>query len=129
MEIRLTLPYPPSWNHYLHQRGNHRYVSKAGKAYHQAVWAIVHEEGRPRFGDSTVAVMLEVFPPDHRKRDLDNVLKVLLDSLKISGVYDDDSQIIALLAVKKKVISGGLVEVLVCEAMEATTELWHNFGV
>jgi len=34
-----------------------------------------------------------VAPPDRRRRDLDNVLKSLLDSLEHAGVYTDDSQI------------------------------------
>ncbi|NBW23084.1 MAG: RusA family crossover junction endodeoxyribonuclease, partial [Caulobacteraceae bacterium] len=35
----------------------------------------------------------EAFPPDKRKRDLDNVLKSLLDALTHANVWDDDSQI------------------------------------
>lgn len=29
---------------------------------------------------------------DHRRRDLDNCLKILLDSLEKAGAYEDDSQ-------------------------------------
>lgn len=127
-QVRLTLPYPPSWNHYLGQQGNKRFVTKQGKLYHQAVWAIVSQEGRPRFEDKTVAVCLEVHPPDNRRRDLDNALKVLLDSLKISGVYNDDSQIIGLVAIKMRPVLGGQVNVVISEAREVTAELWENFG-
>lgn len=36
----------------------------------------------------------EFYPPDRRRRDLDNVGgKVLLDSLQAAGLFDDDSQI------------------------------------
>lgn len=34
-----------------------------------------------------------MYPPDNRKRDLDNALKVLLDSFERAGVYENDSQI------------------------------------
>lgn len=32
-------------------------------------------------------------PPDRRKRDLDNLLKSLLDGLEGAGVFKDDAQI------------------------------------
>ena len=38
-------------------------------------------------------VEIEAFPPDKRRRDLDNIFKVLLDSLQHAEVYVDDSQI------------------------------------
>ena len=36
---------------------------------------------------------LSVYPPDKRKRDIDNILKALLDSLTNAKVYLDDSLI------------------------------------
>lgn len=46
----------------------------------------------PKF---TVPVSLEAdfYPPDNRRRDLDNLLKCLLDSMTAAGVYADDSQV------------------------------------
>ncbi|NBW20709.1 MAG: RusA family crossover junction endodeoxyribonuclease [Caulobacteraceae bacterium] len=41
----------------------------------------------------SVRVVIEAFPPDRRKRDLDNILKSLLDALTHAGVWEDDSQI------------------------------------
>jgi crossover junction endodeoxyribonuclease RusA len=38
-------------------------------------------------------VTLTAFPPDKRRRDLDNLPKVVLDSLTKAGVWKDDSQI------------------------------------
>lgn len=35
----------------------------------------------------------EFYPPDARRRDLDNVLKCTLDSLVHAGLMEDDSQI------------------------------------
>ena len=35
----------------------------------------------------------EFYPPDARKRDLDNVLKCMIDSLVHAGLMRDDSQI------------------------------------
>ncbi len=49
---------------------------------------------RPLVG--RLAVEVEVFPPDNRRRDVDNVIKALLDALQHGGAYLDDSQIVRL---------------------------------
>lgn len=36
---------------------------------------------------------IKASPPDRRARDLDNILKALLDALAHAGVYADDSEI------------------------------------
>jgi crossover junction endodeoxyribonuclease RusA len=39
-----------------------------------------------------LAIEIRAYPPDKRKRDLDNILKSLLDSLTHAGLIVDDSQ-------------------------------------
>jgi crossover junction endodeoxyribonuclease RusA len=56
-----------------------------------------------------------VHPPDRRRRDLDNILKALLDALQYGGAYQDDSQIDSLQVVRSKSVPGGKVMVLVSE--------------
>ena len=46
---------------------------------------------RKLMGD--VSVEIDLYPPDRRRRDIDNPLKCLLDSMTHAGVYEDDSQI------------------------------------
>jgi crossover junction endodeoxyribonuclease RusA len=68
--------------------------------------------GVPKFA-GRLRVQILVRPPDQRARDLDNVLKCLLDSLTRAGVWDDDSQVDSLLVVRGDQVDGGSVLVLV----------------
>ena len=49
---------------------------------------------------------LEFYPPDNRRRDLDNAQKALLDALQHGGAYRDDSQIVRLEAEKHTAVAG-----------------------
>ena len=52
--------------------------------------------------EGRLAVEIEAFAPDRRRRDLDGMLKVPLDALAIAGVYSDDSQIDDLRIVRRE---------------------------
>jgi len=56
--------------------------------------------------EDRLSVFIEAFPPDKRKRDLDNVLKSLLDALQHAGVYADDCQIDRLSIIRKSPLNG-----------------------
>lgn len=43
--------------------------------------------------EGDLQVWLEAYPPDKRRRDIDNLLKAVFDSLQKSGIILDDSQI------------------------------------
>lgn len=89
----LKLPYPPSANRYWrHNRGIiHR--SSEAKAFMDRAAILARAAGMPMLrGD--VRIVLDVYRPA-RRGDLDNSLKVLIDSLR--GIcYADDKQIIAI---------------------------------
>ncbi|QDJ44988.1 RusA family crossover junction endodeoxyribonuclease [Bordetella hinzii] len=116
MEI-LTLPFPPSVNGYWRHptkgplAGRHL-ISAEGREYRQAVQAFVghHQIGRV---EGRLSVAIEVFPPDRRKRDLDNLPKGILDSLTHAGVIEDDGHIDSLLIERKGIHKGGMVRVFV----------------
>jgi len=40
-----------------------------------------------------LALLLQCYPPDNRRRDADNIAKCCLDTLQAAGLYEDDSQI------------------------------------
>jgi len=43
--------------------------------------------------DKRLRVVIECFPPDRRRRDLDNLGKSCLDSLQHAKIFVDDNQI------------------------------------
>jgi len=86
------LPFPPSVNHYWRHVGSRTLISRTGRAFRQQVLHDVQQHG---IRSITGPIRLEaiVTRPDRRRRDLDNLLKSLLDALDHANVYEDDSQI------------------------------------
>jgi len=109
MALEATLPWPPSVNHYWAARGNGRYLAPHAQRWHKEAWAILRGtwRGKPMRGE--VAVLLVLHPPDRRRRDLDNLLKAVLDALVHAGVLQDDSQVAELHAVRREARRPGSV--------------------
>ncbi|KMK50922.1 endodeoxyribonuclease RusA [[Actinobacillus] muris] len=112
-EVILELPYPPTVNHYWkHTRSGIHYVTAKGKAFQQAVCLLVKNAKQFK---GKVALVVDIYPPDKRKRDIDNVFKALFDGLVKSGVIADDSLIDKLTAEKFDAVKGGKVVVRIRE--------------
>lgn len=116
--LYFELPYPPSVNHYWRiVRGRMR-TSREGKAFREKVCAILAASGtQPLSGRLAVHVIL--FPPDRRRRDIDNVQKALFDALEQGRAYHDDAQIESLRIVKASPVPGGRVIVTIKETRDA----------
>jgi crossover junction endodeoxyribonuclease RusA len=106
MMLELELPYPPSINHYWRRVGPRTLISREGRRFRQQVATILTALRLAPMTDS-LDLEVDVFPPDHRRRDLDNLAKSLLDALQHAGVYADDSQIVRLSLIKNEPVSGG----------------------
>ena len=92
MKIELFLPFPPSINSYYVKTRNGVFISASGKAYHKRVLEDIKEQCGPMIPISIyVHLSVVLFMPDKRKRDLDNYMKPLLDSLTRCAFYEDDS--------------------------------------
>ncbi len=112
MHIQLELPYPPSVNHYWGVSGKQRFIGKKGKEFRARVMDAVNEAGiQPLEG--RLAIHVALYPPDRRKRDLDNVLKSLLDACEHAGCYENDSQIDEIHIVRKEVKKDGACNIVV----------------
>lgn len=89
----IVLPWPPTVNTYYRKFGDKVLISAKGREYRETVADLSRANAWPKFGVDRVRVEIEAWMPDRRRRDLDNILKSLLDSLTHAGVWDDDSQI------------------------------------
>lgn len=92
-------------------------ISESGRQFRADAVASVYDQGRPAQPLSCrVRVEVLAYPPDRRRRDLDNLLKPLLDSLVHAGVVKDDSLIDDLRIVRKHPVVDGAVIVEVAPA-------------
>ena len=107
-QVEFDLPWPPSVNNYYRHVGPRVLISRAGRKYRTMV---VSRLGGLKRLSGAVSLSLECYPPDRRRRDLDNLLKCLQDSITAAGVLEDDSQIRRLQMEKLEPIEGGLVHV------------------
>ncbi|MBN2583678.1 MAG: RusA family crossover junction endodeoxyribonuclease [Planctomycetes bacterium] len=99
----LNLPYPPSINHYWRRVGPRTLISREGRTFRTNVCALLGGGGprKPPAG-GRIALCMDAFPPDRRRRDLDNIQKPVLDALEHAGVYEDDS-LIDLLITRRRI--------------------------
>jgi crossover junction endodeoxyribonuclease RusA len=95
--ITLRLPFPPSVNRYWRHpsrgplAGRHL-ISQEGRAYRDAVRLAVLHQRAVHGLEGQLRLTVHAHPPDLRRRDLDNLLKALLDAMAHAGVVEDDSQ-------------------------------------
>ena len=101
MPVELELPWPPSLNHYYRHVGPRVLISRDGRKYRESVQAIAGRTGHAKF-TCPVQVELDLYPPDNRRRDIDNSQKSLLDALTCAGVYEDDSLIHKITVTKRE---------------------------
>jgi len=110
----ITLPWPPSVNHYWRMWRGRMLISRKGRTYREQVVAIIRAAGVTA-QSGRLAVHVELYPPDRRKRDVDNTFKAIGDSLQNGGAFHDDSQIVWLLLEKAEVVASGKVIVRIAE--------------
>lgn len=110
----ISLPWPPSNNTYYRRVGAKTLISAKGRDYCAAVIKAC-AEARISRQDGRLAVVINACPPDRRRRDLDNMLKGLLDALTHGGAWEDDSQIDHLTIKRGPIKALGCVEVTISE--------------
>ena len=102
------LPFPPSGNSYYRNVGFKVLISRDGRKYRKMVVSRLAGT-RPLEGRLSLTALL--YPKDRRRRDVDNTLKCLLDSLAHAGTMHDDSQIKKLIVEMREPDGNARVEV------------------
>lgn len=111
--LSLRLPWPPTVNHYwLLGRNGRRYISDEGVTFRAAVKLAAMN--LPMVAGNVI-VSITAYPPDKKRRDIDNLLKSLLDALQHAGLIDDDSNVSDLRITRSERVKGGAVNVEVCK--------------
>lgn len=123
--MKLVLPFPPSVNTYWRSpnsgplKGQHL-ISAKGRAFQSAACAAIIEQLRrlPKPSSSPAAVEIVLYPPDARRRDIDNYNKALFDALTHAGIWEDDSQVKRMLVEWASQVPGGRVEITITSYVE-----------
>jgi crossover junction endodeoxyribonuclease RusA len=87
-----TLPYPVTVNLYWRKFRDKMVLSDRGKAYRNDVAAVLLPKRLKKL-TGRLAVAIDYWMPDRRKRDIDNLQKGVFDSMASAGLFADDSQI------------------------------------
>ena len=116
--ITFYLPLPPTINHYYGQSGKRKFISEAGKKFRAKVQEIVALAGHKTI-EGRVSLYVAIHPATKRKQDLDNRAKALQDALTHAGVWLDDEQIDVLHLMRREVVKGGYVTVVITELSAA----------
>ena len=114
----IELRWPPTVNHYYTvSRGKkpRKILSEQARAYKDlCAWGML-EQGTPKLTGPRFCVTILARPPDNRKRDLDNLLKPILDALVEYGAITDDSKIDDLRIQRLNKVAGGAIRVVISE--------------
>lgn len=87
----LSLPFPvPLRSCFLKSKGGSGVPSKRYQAYGREAAAMILEQGAPKVS-GPVRVEISLCAPDRRRRDGDNLMKCLFDTLVRNRVIEDDS--------------------------------------
>lgn len=122
--MTFDLPWPPTANRYWRIVMGRMVLSREGRRYREAVDGLVwrhvcQADDGIRFGTDHLELEIDAHPPDGRRRDLDNLLKPVLDALQYAGLFEDDSQIVKILIRKCAVVPAGFVRVVIRKVVPA----------
>jgi crossover junction endodeoxyribonuclease RusA len=92
MIVNLTLPWPPSANRYWRNVNGRTLVSKEARVYKSTVKKLSLLSEKTCMSGK-LSLTIHAYCPDKRKRDIDNLIKIVTDSLQEAGYFENDCQI------------------------------------
>ncbi len=114
----IQLRWPPTVNHYYTVSKGKRprkILSEEARAYKElCAWGMM-EQGTPKLKGPRFCITILARPPDRRKRDLDNLLKPVLDALTEYGAITDDSKVDDLRIQRMNPVKNGSIQVSISE--------------
>lgn len=113
--LRFEIPYPPTINHYYLHTSNGVILGAKGKRYRHDVSLLLHRYRGACSSEARLSLVINAFPPDKRKRDLDNIVKATQDALQYARVYHDDCQIDMLSVMRRNIVKGGCLQIWISE--------------
>lgn len=114
----IELRWPPTVNHYYTiSKGKRprKILSEEARAYKDLCYWAMLEQDTPKLKGPRYCVTIIARPPDKRKRDLDNLLKPILDVLTMYGAITDDSKIDDLRIQRMNKVPNGSIRVVISE--------------
>jgi Holliday junction resolvase RusA-like endonuclease len=110
--LTVEVPYPPSVNHYYGLARGRVFIKKAGLEFREQVAAALLDAGMGQYA-GRVHMRVALYPPDRRRRDIDNPMKALLDAVQKGGALEDDCQIYKLSVEKQPPKKGGATLIMI----------------
>jgi len=121
--MKLHIPWPPSVNTYWRNVNGRMMISKQGRLYRKNIAQMAMQNRWERFMADRLSVTINAYPPDRRKRDLDNLPKAIFDSLQHAGIFDDDEQIDFFSVQRGQIIKPGRVTLTITRRGVADLEV------
>ena len=116
-DIVLHLPWPPTVNSYYKiTKYGQRYLDKKVRPFRELVAESLSEQVPGLALDDRLFLEVYLFPPDRRKRDLDNYMKGLLDAVTQAEMWVDDSLIDQLHIFRGETVDEGAVVISISDA-------------
>jgi crossover junction endodeoxyribonuclease RusA len=111
--LHIDLPWPPSINTYWRAFRGRVILSKKGRIYRDRAVEVILGVlgGRPEPIEGAVSVTITYFPPDKRRRDVDNYHKAILDAFSHARIWVDDIQVDQLALYRGTIQAPGRAEV------------------
>lgn len=119
--LRFGLPWPPSANTYWRSMRGGKLaglvlLSREAREYRKLVVEVLVEQNVPRHElAGSLEVELLAHPPDRRRRDIDNLLKPVLDTLIHAKVIEDDVYVDRLVIERGTRVTEGWLDVRVTQ--------------